>query len=86
MSNDKLIEEVDAYIYKYGSERWAGNVTSSDFEAKRIINLVQADMKAKCLKAIEKAPFDLSSTEFPYKREHQEEGLNIAIKAIKDIK
>ena len=33
-------------------------------------------------KAIENEPFDLSSSEFPYRREHQEEGVNIAIKAI----
>ena len=84
MSNDKLRYKIASYIVDYPRFEESANEV-----ADLIMLLVvkdRDDMKAKCLKAIEKAPFDLSSTEFPYKREHQEEGLNIAIKAIKDIK
>jgi len=84
MSNDKLRDKIASYIVDYPRFEESANEV-----ADLIMLLVvkdRDDMKAKCLKAIEKAPFDLSSTEFPYKREHQEEGLNIAIKAIKDIK
>ena len=83
MSNDKLIEEVDAYIYKYGSERWAGNVTSSDFEAKRIINLVQADMKAKCLEDIKK---ELQGKPYSDWEDGYEAGIKTSLKIIEDIK
>ena len=42
-------------------------------------------MKRECIDAINNEPFDMSCSDFPYRREHQEEGLNIAIKAIENI-
>jgi hypothetical protein len=53
----------------------------SEKEAKAILKMI----KGVFIKAINNQHFDTSSTEFPYKREHQEEGLNLAIKAIEDI-
>jgi len=44
------------------------------------------DILDEAIEAINQEPFDMSSTDFPYKREHQEEGLNIAIKAIEALK